>query len=204
MQFGWVPPSFAWIVFQMELPSAVRVCEIGYAGLEFHENSADNRYSILADGKAAVSRKSRNPNFEQTLEALRAHSFEVTASEEVAGGVLVTKYGAGAILVAAADADAPAAFALRPGMLVGGQVARLLDRGYQKFLKTSRFELPASARQLQAIHLFSEELMQVTGAIHLYNESLGTTSDLYVYDRLQGREAAHPALPRPRERAVGD
>jgi hypothetical protein len=151
-----------------------------------------------------VSRKSRNPNFEQTLETLRAHSFEVTPSAEVAGGVLVSKHGAGAILVATTDQAASAAFALQPGMLVGGQVARLLDRGYQKFLKTSQFELPATARQLQAIHLFSEELKQVTGAIHLYNESLGTTSDLYVYDRLQGREAAHPALPRPWERAEGD
>jgi hypothetical protein len=103
--------------------------------------------------------------------------------------------------VAAADQEAPAAFAVRPGALVGGQVTRLLDRGYQKFLKSAQFELPATASQLQAIHLFSEELKQVTGAINLYNESLGTTSDLYVYDRLQGREAAHPALPRPWELA---
>jgi hypothetical protein len=49
------------------------------------------------------------------------------------------------------------------------------------------------ASQLHAIHLFSEELKQVTGAIELYNESLGTTSDLYLYDRLQGREDAPPA-----------
>jgi hypothetical protein len=33
----------------------------------------------------------------------------------------------------------------------------------------------------------------LTGAINFYNESLGTTSDLYVYDRLKGREAAQPA-----------
>jgi hypothetical protein len=172
--------------------------------LEFLDHSADNRFSILANGKAVVNRKSRNPNFEQILEALRAHSFDVTPSEEVAGGVLVTKYGAGAVLVPSPDADAPAAFALRPGALVGGRVARLLDRGYQKFLKTAQFELPAAASKLQAIHLFSEELKQVTGAINLYNESLGTTSDLYLYDRLQGREAAYPALPRPWEMAGRD
>ena len=145
-----------------------------------------------------MSRKSRNPNFEQTLEALRAHSFDVTEWAGVAGGVLVTKYGAGAVLAPAAEKEAPAAFAVRPGALVGGQVARLLDRGFQKFLKTSQSEIPVTASQLQAIHLFSEELKQVTGAIDLYNESLGTTSDLYVYDRLQGREAAQPGLPRLR------
>ena len=105
----------------------------------------------------------------------------------------MTKHGAGAVLVAAADQGAPAAFAVRPGALLGGEVAQLLDRGYQKFLKTVHVELPAMASQLHAIHLFSEELKQVTGAIELYNESLGTTSDLYLYDRLQGREDAPPA-----------
>ncbi len=74
-------------------------------------------------------------------------------------------------------------------------MSRLLDRGYQKFIKTSQYELPASASQLQAIHAFSEELKQLTGAISLYNESLGTTSDVYQYDRLMGREDARSRSP---------
>jgi hypothetical protein len=148
-----------------------------------------------------VSRKTRKPNFDQTLERLRAHGFDGSPSTEVAGGVLVSKHGAGAVLVAAADKAA--AFAVCPGALVGGQVARLLDRGYQKFLQTPQFELPATASQLHAIHRFSEELKQVTGAIDLYNESLGTTSDLYVYDRLKGREAALPDAHRPWDLAEG-
>ena len=41
--------------------------------------------------------------------------------------------------------------------------------------------------------------MQLIGAISLYNESLGTTSDVYRYDRLRGREAdgggIEPAQP---------
>jgi len=56
---------------------------------------------------------------------------------------------------------------------------------------------------LQAIHQFSEELRQLTGTISLFNESLGTTSDLYEYDRLQGREAEQPAPERPWELAGG-
>jgi hypothetical protein len=172
--------------------------------LEFQRSSADTGFDTLADWKATVSRKSRNPNFDQTLETLRAHSFDVAPSAEVAGGMLVSKHGAGAVLVAAADKDAPAAFAVHPGALVGGQVARLLDRGYQKFIKTSQFEVPASASQLQAIHLFTEELKQLTGAINLYNESLGTTSDLYEYDRLKGREAVQPAPSSPWEVVGGD
>jgi hypothetical protein len=137
-----------------------------------------------------VSKKFRKPNFDQTLERLRAHAFDVTPWAEVAGGVLVTKHGAGAVLVAAADKSAPVAYAVHPGVLVGGRVARLLDRGHQKFIQTPQFELPATAGQLHAIHRFSEELKQLTGDTDLYNESLGTTSDLYIYDRLKGREAA--------------
>jgi hypothetical protein len=101
----------------------------------------------------------------------------------------VSKYGAGAILLASTGPDAAVALAVAPGALIGGRVARLLDRGYQKFLKTADFELPATAGQLEAIHRFSEELKILTGAVDLYNEALGTTSDLYEYDRLKGREA---------------
>lgn len=146
-----------------------------------------------------MRKKSRNPNFDQTLEILRAHGFEVTPQAE--GGFLVSKHGAGAVLVP--GDETPAAFAVRPGALVQGEVARVLDRGYQKFMKTSKYELPASAAQLHAVHTFSEELKQLTGAISLYNESLGTTSDRYQYDRLQGREAKQPAPVRPWELAGG-
>ena len=84
-----------------------------------------------------------------------------------------------------------------------GEIARLLDRGYQKFIKTSQYELPATAQQLHAIHQFTEELKQIIGSDDLYNESLGTTSDTYQYDRLKGREAAQPAPRRPWELSNG-
>jgi hypothetical protein len=148
-----------------------------------------------------MARKSRNPNFDQTLENLRAHAFDVAPFAGVAGGVLVTKHGAGAVLTP--GQGAAVAFRERPGALFGGEVARLLDRGYQKFLKTSTYEFPASAPQLQAIHLFSEELSQLLGTISLYNESLGTTSDLYEYDRLQGRDAAEAVPLQPWEAEGG-
>jgi hypothetical protein len=136
-----------------------------------------------------VRKKASKSNFEQVMKKLRAHAFDVTPWAEVAGGVLVTKHGAGAVLTAAADKALPVAYAVSPGVLVGGQVARLLDRGYQKFIQTPHLELPATASQLQAIHRFSEELKQLTGDINLYNESLGTTSDVYLYDRLKGHKA---------------
>lgn len=151
-----------------------------------------------------MKRKSRNPNFDQTLETLRAHGFDLALSAEVAGGVLATKYGAGAVLVAAPAQEEPAVIAVRPGAMVGGEVGLLLDRGYQKFIRTSRFEVPATASQLQAIHLFTEELKQFTGSIDLYNESLGTTSDSHQYDRLKGREAVQAEAGSPWKPAGGE
>lgn len=158
-------------------------------------------HPFFADWKAGMKKKSSHPGFEQIIDQLRAHGFETSTFAGVAGGMLVTKHGVGAVLVAAKDASA--AFAVSPGILVKGEVGRLLDRGYQKFIKSSQYEIPASATQLQAIHTFSEDLKQVTGAISLYNESLGTTSDLYEYDRLRGREHEHPPAARPWELADG-
>ncbi len=131
-----------------------------------------------------MKRKSRLPSFDQTLDILRNQGFEVKALKE--GRALVSKYSAGAVL--APGKDTPVALAVRPGAIVQGEVARLVDRGYQKFIKTSQHELPATAAQLQAIHTFDEELKELAGGISLYNESLGTTSDRYLYDRLEGRE----------------
>jgi hypothetical protein len=154
-----------------------------------------------------MKRKSKHPNFDQTLDLLRTQGFEVTPDASVAGGMLVTRHGAGAVLVPVPPSKDPAAayaaFAVHPGILIRGEIARLFDRGYQKFLKSSKFEIPASAHQLQAIHTFSEELKQLIGDASLYNESLGTTSDVYRYDRLKGREVEKPRAPEPWELSDG-
>ncbi|MGA8779992.1 MAG: hypothetical protein WB567_04540, partial [Terracidiphilus sp.] len=109
-----------------------------------------------------MRRKSRNRNFDQLVELLRANGFEVTPFAGVTGAVLTTKHGVGAALVpvqpAKGSSDPAAGFAVHPGIMVKGEVTRLLDRGYQKFIKSSQYELPATAHQLQAIHQFSEEL----------------------------------------------
>ncbi len=148
-----------------------------------------------------MGKKSRHPNFDQLLDLLRAQGFEVAPSSAAAGAALVSKYGVGAVL--APGKETPASVVERPGVVVRGELSRLLDRGYQKFIKTAQYELPATATQLHAIHEFSEELKLLAGAESLYNESLGTTSDVYQYDRLKGREAVHGAGARPWELAGG-
>jgi hypothetical protein len=158
-----------------------------------------------------MARKGKNPSFDQLMDALRAQSFEVVPYAGVANAVQVTKNGVSAVLAPSGAGKGEGSAAslvvspgvLVPGKLVKGEIARLLDRGYQKFIKTSKFELPATAAQLSAIHTFTEELNLATGTMGLYNESLGTTSDLYQYDRLKGRDASASAGTRPWELTAG-
>jgi len=149
-----------------------------------------------------MARKEKQANFSEMLDALRGRGFEVSGSKAAPNAMQVA-----AVLVPGVTDDrwesGGARLAVTPGIVVRGEIARLLDRGYQKFIKTSQYELPATAVQLQGIHAFTEELNQVTGALGLYNESLGTTSDLYQYDRLKGREAPEAKAQRPWELADG-
>ncbi len=149
-------------------------------------------------------------NFDEVLNALRALQFDVQPVPGVANQMMVRKYGAGAVVISSktstpAEKGVPqigVAWRERPGFMLGGEVATLLDRGYQKFWKSSRLEVPATADSLKAVHRFGEELREVIGEPSLYNESLGTTSDSYLYDRVKGRdvplaERAKPAWELP-------
>jgi hypothetical protein len=140
-----------------------------------------------------MAKKETPRSFNDVLSMLGNQRFDVAPAQEGAkrapGAVQVRKYGCAAeIAPAPSGSSGPVQIITRPGWFLGGEISRLVDRGYQKFLKTSRLEIPASADHLRAIHEFSEELKEATGATSLYNESLGTTSDLYQYDRVMGRE----------------
>ena len=154
-----------------------------------------------------MARKYRVPSFEQILDSLRARSFEVVPYPGIADGMLVSKGGVATVILPGKSNDkfesGGSRLAVSPGFLIRGEIARLLDRGYQKFIKTPQYELPATAEQLHAIHQFTEDLNAVTGAMGLYNESLGTTSDVYQYDRVRGREAPQPPATRPWELGEG-
>lgn len=75
----------------------------------------------------------------------------------------------------------------RAGWMVGGEIAALIDEGYQKFWRAGGRDVPAQAQQLQALHEFEEDLREALGLESLYNTSLGTVNDLHLYDRLAGR-----------------
>jgi hypothetical protein len=132
------------------------------------------------------------PTFDEVLATLGDEKFDVSPATEGSnradGAFRVSKYGCAAEIAPARDKGEGVRLLARGGWVLGGEISRLLDRGYQKFLKTTKLEIPATADHLRAIHAFNEELKEAAGALSLYNEALGTTSDRYVYDRVQGRE----------------
>ena len=133
------------------------------------------------------------PTYEDGVAALRGNGFDVLEAPGTKNRVFLKKYNCSAAIEA--DADGFIKLFARPGYLVGGEIAKLVDKGYQKFLKTTKTEIPATADHLKAVHEFNEELRAATGLASLYNESLGSVSDAYVYDRVQGRET--PVEERP-------
>jgi hypothetical protein len=137
-----------------------------------------------------MTKKIPSHTFNDVLALLGGQRFDVAPAHDGAkrtpNAVQVRKYGCAAEIAAAADGTVE--ILARPGWLLNGEIARLLDRGYQKFIKTTKLEIPATADHLRAIHEFTEELNEATGATSLYNEALGTTSNVYNYDRVKGRE----------------
>jgi hypothetical protein len=138
---------------------------------------------------ALMAKKSPQRSFNDVLSLLGGQRFDVAPAQEGAkrtpNAFQVRKYGCAAEIAAAPDGTV--LLLARPGWVLHGEISRLVDRGYQKFLKSSKVEIPATAEILRAIHDFSEELNEAAGATSLYNEALGTTSDVYNYDRVKGR-----------------
>ena len=142
--------------------------------------------------------KTKQPTFDDTLAALRKYKFDVAPAKAVAkpaGAILLLKYGCAAIV--APGTDTPAVTVVKPGVVIDGEIGHILDRGYQKFIKTPHAERPATADHLKSLHRFQEELRQATGGITLYNEAMGPVSEEYIYDRVRGRNLPEAERPTP-------
>jgi hypothetical protein len=132
--------------------------------------------------------------YEEALAWVRDNGFDVTDAPGTNGRVFLRKYNVSAAIERTAG-DAIKIFAY-PGYLIGSEISKLVNRGYQQFLKTSKNEVPATADQLKSLQKFSEELKMALGLPSLYNESLGTVSESYHYDRIEDRDK--PAVDRPK------
>ena len=134
------------------------------------------------------------PTFAERLEALRKQGFVTETFGP--GRVRVSGKGCAAI-VEDKPGSQPAVHTT--GVLMGDEIAHLVSGGYQMFLRTGSGHLyPALAGQLTALHAFEEDLREGLGLISLYNESLGTTSEEHLYDRVKNRDRVE--TPKPWER----
>jgi hypothetical protein len=149
-----------------------------------------------------MATKVEQRTFEEALEWLRAHQFELIEAPGMQGRVFLKKYNCSAAIQKEGD-DGVKIFAY-PGYLIGGEISKLINRGYQQVLKTSKTEIAATADHLKALQQFTEELKEALALPSLYNESLGTVSEAYQYDRIENRDKPPAERPRrPWERRAG-
>lgn len=129
--------------------------------------------------------------FQDRMDRLRKAGFTVNP---VGSRVMVTRdcYGVGL-------EDVPGGLprvAERAGILMPGGIGKLVDGGFQKFfLSPDGKKKPALAQELKDLHAFQEDLREALGLESLYNESLGTVSNQYLYDRVENRDRGVPKRP---------
>lgn len=133
-------------------------------------------------------------SFEDAVGWLRDHGFDLIEAPGTQSRVFLKKYNCSAAIQKTEDGGVKI-FAY-PGYLIGGEISKLVNRGYQQFLKTAKTEVPATADHLKALHQFAEELKEALALPSLYNESLGTVSESYNYDRIKDRD--EPIVERPK------
>jgi len=141
-----------------------------------------------------MAAKVEQRTYEDAVAWLRDHGFDLIEAPGAQTRVFLKKYNCSAAIQKTDDGGVKI-FAY-PGYLISGEISKLVNRGYQQFLKTSKTELPATADHLKALQLFSEELKEALGLPSLYNESLGTVSESYQYDRVKDRD--EPVVERPK------
>src|SRR5437868_7889912 len=147
-----------------------------------------------------MSTKVEERTYEDAVSWLRDHGFDLIEAPGTQNRVFLRKYNVSAAIQKTDDGGARI-FAY-PGYQVGGEISKLVNKGYQQFLKTSKTEVPATADHLKALHQFSEELKEALALPSLYNESLGTVSESYHYDRIKDRDKPEAERPkRPWEKA---
>jgi len=131
--------------------------------------------------------RATNPTFADRMENLRKAGLTVTPIS--GGGMRASKGECGVDL----KEDGASVHVGSAGILMGDEIGALVDGGYQKFFRTPHGKSkPAVADDLKALHSFEEDVKEALGQESLYNESLGTVSTYYLYDRVKDRDAGVP------------
>jgi hypothetical protein len=134
------------------------------------------------------------PSFQERVDLLRKADFATQGLPD--GRVRVAKNGVGAII---GDEGKNQTEIEKAGVLIGDEIATLLNGGYQMFLETpSGKRFPATSEQLKSLHYFEEDVKEALNLVDLYNTSLGTTTPKHMYDRVFKRDLGQQ--PKPWER----
>ena len=141
-----------------------------------------------------MATKVEQRSYEDAVAWLRDHGFDLIEAPGTQSRVFLKKYNCSAAIQKTEDGGVKI-FAY-PGYLIGTEISKLVNRGYQQFLMTAKTEVPATADHLKALHQFAEELKEALALPSLYNESLGTVSESYHYDRIKDHD--EPAVDRPK------
>jgi hypothetical protein len=129
--------------------------------------------------------------FTERIDGLRKLGF--STSPAGSGKAQVTRDGIGAVIE---DRSGQHPRVNKAGLVLGDEIGLLVNHGYQMFWRTpSGRTAPALATHLKALHAFEEDLKEGLGLPSLYNESLGTTSDLHLYDRVEHRDRGDADKP---------
>jgi hypothetical protein len=141
-----------------------------------------------------MAAKVEQKTYDEAVQWLRDHGFDLIEAPGAQTRVFLKKYNCSAAIQKTDDGGVKI-FAY-PGYMIGSEISKLVNRGYQQFLKTTKTEVPATADHLKALQQFSEELKDALGLPSLYNESLGTVSESYQYDRVKDRDRCDVDRPK--------
>jgi hypothetical protein len=131
--------------------------------------------------------------FDDQMNAARGAGFH---TEAISGGKTRIERNGIAAVVEPVGPDGAVKFVERAGVIMGKEIGTLTDEGFQKFFTTpSGKRKPALAHELKEIQNFQEDLREAMNLTSLYNESLGTVSNVYVYDRVEGRDRGEHNKP---------
>ena len=135
--------------------------------------------------------KVHEATFTERLDGLRKLGF--STSPAGSGKAQILRDGIGAIIE---DRPGQHPHVNKAGFVLGDEIGLLVNRGFQMFWRSPGGRtVPALANQLKALHAFEEDLKEGLGLPSLYNESLGTTSDLHLYDRVEHRDQGDAPKP---------
>jgi hypothetical protein len=130
----------------------------------------------------------KNPTFAERMENLTKAGFTVAPR---AGGTVRVNRGNYAIDLR--DEGGTVRSIGTAGVRIGDEIGFLVDHGFQKFFETpTGKKKPALADDLRGLHDFEEDLKEALGQESYYNESLGTVSTFYLYDRVKDRDRGVP------------